>query len=377
MINEMEIRVINGALDEHPARGGSIILRGVIHPECLKFLKVDDYQRERLGSSASIWKALTNHQALPDIELGMRGQRYQEMKDGTIFLQDPVYIIDGLQRQTGALRYMEATGQDVRLGAVIHFSTDKSWESERFRVLNTTARRVSGNVILRNDREGNPAILTLYGLSMNQADFPLYKRVTWEQVMARHDLITAGTMLKVALRLHRHLQSSVTSTKVSDIAANARKLGDLIGLNKLRSNLVEFFAVINEAWPFNEIDTQSPTPFLRSGFLLALASLLSHHKDFWRDDDKTLHVETDLRRKIGTFKVFDPNINFLTHGSGSSSLMQLARLMVDHINSGKRTKRLTPRFASASFTERMRAEVEQQENEAAEAPALQTSFVSN
>lgn len=342
---DTEVRIINSALDESPLRGGSIIMRGVVHPDTLQFLQVDVYQRERkpVTSSSSIWSAMKEGQPLPDIELGMRGQRYHSARDGTVYLQDPVFIIDGLQRQTAALRYMEEIGGEVRIGAVIHFATDVAWERERFRILNTTQSRVSSNVLLRNARDTNRAVLTLYGLSATDASFPLHKRVAWGQTMGRHEVMGALVLARAVLDLHRHHGTrGAGGSRALAVAEALDEVGNAIGLDKLRANIKEFIGLIDEGWPIRQIDTQSATPFLRGGFLTALARVLSSHTDFWRDD-RTLWVDADLRRKIGRFPVFDPNIAHLTNQQNSAGVSMLARHIVDHINSGKRTKRLSLR----------------------------------
>jgi len=63
--------------------------------------------------------------------------------------------------------------------------------------------------------------------------------------------------------------------------------------------------------------------------------------DFWHDN--VLFVGTDLQRKLKTFPVTtDPTIAQLAGASGKGRDM-LLQLMIDHINSGKRTRRLTAR----------------------------------
>jgi hypothetical protein len=45
-----------------------------------------------------------------------------------------------------------------------------------------------------------------------------------------------------------------------------------------------------------------------------------------------------MQKKIGQFALSDPNIRAMA--SSGSSIALLTRLIVDHINSGKRTRRL-------------------------------------
>src|ERR1044072_1712241 len=100
----------HGALDESDLRGGSIILRGVIDPDTLRYIKVDDYQREAalLTSLSELIHAIQCSDALPDGELGMRGQKFTSKED-VFKLQNDTYIIDGLQRISAALQVLAMT----------------------------------------------------------------------------------------------------------------------------------------------------------------------------------------------------------------------------------------------------------------------------
>ncbi len=101
--DQQEIRIVAAALDEW--EGGKIILRGVIDPASLRYLQVAPYQREILPESKikDLANVMVKGDSLPDIEVGLRGQDFQTMPDGTMLLKNAVYIIDGLQRTTAAV----------------------------------------------------------------------------------------------------------------------------------------------------------------------------------------------------------------------------------------------------------------------------------
>ena len=99
-----------------------IILRGVIDPQSLHLLQVADYQREvlPLAKISELVEAFMKG-SVPDVDLGMRGERFFE-RSGSFYLQDDVFIVDGLQRVTAALHLIQmATGILPQLGAVVHF----------------------------------------------------------------------------------------------------------------------------------------------------------------------------------------------------------------------------------------------------------------
>src|SRR3954452_16034050 len=122
MAERESVKVLKAALDED---GADIILRGVIAPDSLHLLQVDDYQREILPFARirDLVGALENGN-VPDIVLGMRGGAYHD-RDGVFYLQDPVFIIDGLQRTTAAKHLLMKGGREPRLGVKVHFNTSK------------------------------------------------------------------------------------------------------------------------------------------------------------------------------------------------------------------------------------------------------------
>lgn len=193
------IQIYHGALDEGP--DGDIVLRGVIDQGALgvhrdspaliqKFFHVGeglhgqfmvgDYQREVLSGKkhGELVQAFKDGQRFPDVELGMRGRKFQQ-KNGLFILEDPVFIVDGLQRIASAREALELTndGIKIRLGATIYFDSTDEWERSRFRTLNIERTKLSPNVHLRNLRPSNKAVAALYELTARPGDFPLYNRV--------------------------------------------------------------------------------------------------------------------------------------------------------------------------------------------------------
>ncbi|MBP7741713.1 MAG: hypothetical protein KA104_03435 [Candidatus Pacebacteria bacterium] len=336
------VKILNGALDEHD---GNIVLRGVIAPESFVDLRVDDYQREvaPLTSQTSILSALQSGEKLPDIELGMRGQKYRLDKDGNIWLQDPTYIIDGLQRTSTAIHFLNGNaGAPVRIGALIHFDTTKEWERDRFRILNTLRAKVSPNILLRNRRETSRAVLSLSGLCENDKTFVLHRRVSWGQRMTRGELITALTMAKIAGILHSH-KAAGRYVNVDQLVPALDKAGDVIGITNVRENVKAFFDLIDECFGIRRVQYRESAVHMRSQFLFVFARLLSDHTDFWRQpDEKKLAIDARLKRKIAQFPIHDPTVMNLAGSSGKSRDV-LYMLLRDHINRGKTTKRLSSR----------------------------------
>jgi hypothetical protein len=336
------IKLVNAALHESPLRGGTLILRGVIDSASLKHLRFDDYQREALPLSSlnKMTNAIKEGNALPDIEVGMRGQHYVIRKDDW-YLNDSCYVIDGQQRVNACINALNLyPGNSVFLGATIHFDTNKEWERERFRILNNARVKVSPNVLLRNMREDYRAIAEIYRITNVGDDyFCLGGRVSWDQNMKRGKLITALNVLKITGILHGHITAG-QANNIESIASQLEALGDRIKLIQMKENIKSFFDLIDEVWGVRVVQYRELSAHLRGGFLYMIARFLSNHLDFWKgENNHKLFVDADTKRKMASFPINDPGIAPLTSSAGASRHV-LLDYFVKHINSGRRTKKL-------------------------------------
>ena len=324
------IKVVNAGLDE--TEKGEIILRGVIDPESLHRLKVADYQREVLPLSTinQLMEAIKSGATLPDVDLGMRGGGYTE-RDEAYYLHNDVYIVDGLQRITAAMQLLRKGEGSPRLGATIHFNTEEKWERERFQMLNTSRVRLSPNVLIRNEKEKYTVIEMMHNLCFDKT-FALYDRVTWQQAMQRHHLITAATYIKAAGRLHATFGPGKTS-RVTELIPALQKTMNTVGRNVMRENVKTFFGLIDESWGLRSIAYKAGACYVKTTFLVTLADVLTEYKNFWKDT--RLSIDANLRKKIASFPVTDPQVIQLASASGQARYI-LYQLMVNHINSGRR-----------------------------------------
>lgn len=336
------VRVLNGALDDDPGSPGGIILNGRLDPTTIRFLRVDQEYQRPLGDRPDIYEALKAGTIVPNVDIGVRGQEFETDGDDFI-IRSPAFIIDGWQRVGTALRLLEMVPEHpMRIFATIHFGTDSLWERHRFTELNKNVKKVSPNLHLRNMRDSNEAILTLFGLSNNTKDFALYRRVCWAQNMKRSDLVTALVVARTVRLLHAH-RTTLAGQTVLGIADALIKAAMNISLPVFRRNVSTFFATIEEAWGLSGIEYRHAAPQVKGPFLASLARVFTAHLDFWDDAGRILQVNADLRRKLATFPVRDPQITQLSGAGGQASRL-LSQLLVNHLNSGKRTHRLRSRF---------------------------------
>lgn len=341
------VKLLNAALNEI---NGEIVAHGWLDIESMGALKVDTYQREVLartgGKKTALQSAVENGTNLPDIVLGMRGQKFST-HGNSMTLDDPVYIVDGLQRVFTLRSHSELhpeQAKDLRIGAEVRFGTSKDAEKELFHALNVLRTPMSPNVTLRNEREKNKAVLTLYGLSMSDDTSPLFQRVQWNQRRNRGELITALILCRACTLMHRHLGGS-EQTGLRAIAKAMDVRAEHTGLKVFRENINTFFELIDECWGLRKVEYRQTATQIRGNFLMSLARLLSDHENFW--DKNKLAIDKTTRRKLASFPLLDPEIGRLA-AAGSTAMPILYNLVREHLNKGKRVNRLRSRKESAT-----------------------------
>ena len=336
------VKLQNASLDD---KGDEIVAHGWLDVEALEHLHVGDYQREvlinREGKKSSIRKAIEANERLPDILLGMRGQKFSE-RGSSMLLESDVYVIDGLQR-VSTLRKFAADFPDkakaLRIGAEVRFSTTRDSEKELFTVVNKQRKSMSPSIILRNERNNSPGVATLYGLSTSDKNSALYGKVCWNQQMDRGELFTALNICKTAQVLHRHLGAGGRHGGTESIPRVLDNMSKVVGLHIFRNNIHTFFEIMDEVWGIRGIKYKDRVTHTRGNFMQQLAIMFSDHEDFW--DGQKLALTADQKSKLKRFPIDDPNVIRLS-SAGTTSGVILYRYMVDHMNF-KRRSHLTPR----------------------------------
>lgn len=336
------VKVLDAALEE---RGDFIILRGVIDPASLDSIMTPDYQRGVLSPHTvnALARAIADSK-VPDIELAVRGGDFSE-REGVWYVRSPVYVVDGLQRISGARRFM-ADGGEPYLGATMYFNTSIPWERERFRILNSERVRVSANVLLRNIRSENTAVKLIYEMTQKDRNFVLHERVTWGQNQKRTEVMTALVLMKTIRALHAHLGGAAGS-RWDDVAQCMTDLMSNTDRGVLMKNVAAFFTMLDSCWSITNVVFTERQTHLKGTFLFAFADVLSRHLNFW--DEKRLVIDRRMVKKIALFPIHDPEVKSLAGTSGTSRTL-LGHLLIDHINSGKRTGHLKPRTKEECIT---------------------------
>lgn len=350
--NQM-LRFISGGLDTHQVGEETrVVLRAVLDPNCLGLLEVDKYQREVL--SPKIIEGLVEpllDGTLPDICLGIRGDTIRQ--DGQDYLvKGPGFIINGYQRVTAArLALQTRPGCEPRLGCLVYFNSDYEFERKLFIALNTTALKLSPNVVLRDLAPDFPILGKLYELSTKNNSFALYDRVCWTQRMLRSELVNARTFCIVVGHLHTKF-GPTKSSDVKSVASGLQTVADEIGVKQLVANAVTFFEVVNECYGLRNITFKNTATQIKENFLKVLTRVFyTFPAVFWEFPNKTsedkelrsrLVVPNTWRVKLKTFNIQDGEIVRLS-AAGSSTMPLLYALMLEHLNRGRRINRLIDR----------------------------------
>lgn len=328
------VRVTCGALDTW---NGDTVLRAVIDASDLDKLVADEYQRERLNTKkiAALKEAFWAGSRLPDIELSLRTTGVLREGDGTFWLNDNPYIVDGQQRVIAA---MEAMAEDPtitpRLGALIHVGKTAAWERDRFEVVNLGQTRVSSNVTLRNLRHKLLAARLLYGLAVEDEKFVLRGRVTYGQSSRTRDLMSAVTLFKVVGMLHSRM-GAARSNNVVELAKGLDKIVELTGEKQFVENVETFFDAINVAWGIQEITYGSRSTQMKVNFLMSLARVFNLHRQFWNEEK--LQIGGPFLNRMARFNLADTFVKELANGSSSSTASDnLFYLLRDHLQTASK-----------------------------------------
>lgn len=334
------VRLQSASLDE---KGGEIVAHGWLDLTAMQNLRVGDYQREIIdntrGKKPSLVKALENNERLPDIMLGMRGERYTE-RGSTMSLEDDVYIVDGLQRVSTIRRFAADHPEEasrMRIGAEVRFNTTRDSEKELFTVLNVKRKAMAPSVLLRNERNNSNGIATAYGLSVSDKNFALYGKVCWDQQMSRGQLIKALAFCQTCISLHRYSGTGGRNMASAQVVPGAMdKMAANVGLQNFRQNIFSFFEAMDEVWGLRGLKYIDRATHVRHNFLTELAGVVGDHEDFW--DGNRLVIDAQQKSKMKGFPVDDPTIIRLA-GAGNAAGILLRRHIVDHFNKNKQVSR--------------------------------------
>jgi hypothetical protein len=221
----------------------------------------------------------------------------------------------------------------------VSVNTTEEWERERFRVLNSLRTKLSPNVLLRNRRHEFAVVEAIYNLATSDSSFVMRNRICWSQKMNRGEFISAQTYLRTVGNLHGHMGPTRTN-KTDSLLPTLQTIMGGIGRNTFRENIREFFNIVDQAYGIRLVTYKENAAYLRHGFLFCLATVFSNHTNFWRGN--RLHVEPRLVYKLKLFALSDPNIRDMC-STGGQGIKILYRILVDHLNSGRRTGRLAER----------------------------------
>jgi hypothetical protein len=154
--------------------------------------------------------------------------------------------------------------------------------------------------------------------------------------MGRGELLTALAVLKAIGVLHNHFGPGL-STSLEQLVLSVDKTYEMVGSNTWRSNVRQFFFIIDQAFGLATIAYRDLSPQIKGGFLRTLARVLTDHQNFW--DGSRLKIEVKDLMKLRQFPIRDPGVVALVNGTGAV-IEPLYFKLVEHLNSYRRTGKL-------------------------------------
>jgi hypothetical protein len=286
---------------------------------------------------------------IPPILLGVRGSNYTEKPDGTFYIPDDVYIVDGQQRRAAAeMLLRQDCDSNPQLGATLFFGTNEEVERDLFTEYNTTGLRLSPNVVLRAHAKKFPIVQAMFDLTETSRHFAGFGRVCWNQKMTKGQVINARTFASVACHLHVKL-GSAKAGRVKEMSIVLQRCADRIGERRIIENLVTFYDLIDHCWGLRRLVITTHATQIREGFLLVLARMLSTFPQFWEHPNKAseteglksrLVISAQHRQRLATFPL-DAEVARLAASSGTTAVL-LYGILLEHMNKRMRYKLIDP-----------------------------------
>jgi hypothetical protein len=270
------------------------VLRGTIDQDCLRALNVDWYQRTKGFSTQEIKEIAElyfHHMKVTDVILGMRGKHFRQTGN-EFWLQDKVYVIDGLQRLYAARVALDKRPElALRIGGKVYFNTTDTSENAMFCALNATQQRVSASILVRNKYHVSPAAKLLFDVTANK-DFALFRRIGWDQKLDIDEVLSGMALGCIAGGLHAHL-GGVPGGRAYILLEALDIVAAKIGPAAMAANIIAFFNAVDKCWSIRG----SKHLDISMNFLLVLARLFASYEDFW-DGDNFYFAQKFLKRLV-------------------------------------------------------------------------------
>jgi len=336
------VRLRDATVDTKIVDGSRIeVITGMLDISTLSSLRIDrSYQREALRGAIkdAMVEAVVEDERFPSLQLGMRGHNWIALDNNVVELLDPVFNVDGQQRADAIRIALLINGVlDVRIGVECWLNSTPEIERRRFHRLNTNRTRVCSTTEIRNMKDDNRSVGTIFGLS-HESGFCLFNRVCWDQQFGPDDLITGATFFRVALNINEQPGIRAAHGKSINLVNRGNLLVEEVGLHTFRDNTAQFFRYISGSWSI-ALSRRKTADHLRAGFLYSLANVLREHRNFW--DGRKLIIPSPFRKKLGSFPIQDPAVKQHMGSAGPSAHLQY--LLIEHFNYNAREHRLVQR----------------------------------
>lgn len=301
------------------------------------------YQRDPIpGHVDKIAVAIRNGEDIdmPPLILHARGDRYT-VNGKTISIDNHVFLVDGLQRWSAAdivneeILAGEFEGEEPCLFAIVHMNSVTEEEARKFKIVNTTSKRINPNKMLLNMAiiDKRPGVKLLHDLSTSEGSFPLFERIQWDDQKKTKSLVTARIFSFTAMALH----GFVPASNYEAMANGLDRTLTHIGPNKFTTNIKIFYdKIIEGIWGIRDIAIVKHAHHIKSGFLWCLAEVFSMNKDIFFNKEGILSVSVKDMQKLRTLPMKDKSFAAFCAAQDGPNRTTLINAIADHMNHYRR-----------------------------------------
>ena len=357
------IKFVNAVLSTLEREGQTTtVLQGSLDRTSVGDLLYDKYQRLVVpGPKQKELIMSVRAGTVPPITLGVRGSALRDGGNGTFYVPESVFTIDGRQRNASFMKLEELEpGASPLLRVLVYFNTTYTWERRLFLQLNLNGLRLAANVVARDLADDYLIIEDLLHLTRSNMVFPLWERVCWEQRFRKGELINARTFLQTCGLVHANFGPTRSSDTEAIVAGN-QAVAEAIGSKQFLANVEAFWNLVEGCWGVKNIEYRQSATQLKGGFLSVLARLLQSCPEFWVSPTKKaeaaglrsqLVIGKNRRDRLRTFPLQDPTVVAMAGGNvGKMGNTPFYVMLLDHMNHGLRAanKLIDPTLGGASM----------------------------
>lgn len=294
------IKTLDGTLTALP--DGTPVLRCRIAGSEVHKMKVGAYQRERLpakklGHLISEWVA---GGFVPGAVGAVRSTEFEAIDGGGFLIKADLWLVDGQQRRASLEEYLKLPNAESRDFFIeIILGTTEEYERKLFHKLNSHRKKVSSNVLLRNQTHTYSALRLIMSVCTTKSSSILFDKIAWKDTIAPPQLLGAFSLTKVIIPLYSWT-GLADCWHLGKVEPALEEILGIVGSKAMTANIEEFFGFVDKAWGWSAIQKANTSTHrhLKLAFLWVLARLFAEYQNFWNGN--LLVIPADIRKALAS-----------------------------------------------------------------------------